>query len=310
VGIILPLTLISIFIVNTRSIAKQMTGKSQFSLFTGWQLANNALYMYGKVKVDSMQFTSIETREINRISYTFYKYAPSDFHDYLSEYVANFFIRQPQSPLKVYYSRHYRSRNELEAIKNWGKASLSYADFGKRLILSHPWAYMRYFVLLNTKNYFVPPLEKLEIYNLGDDEVGITAQDWFDYKTAEVTSISKTAQGNVLALFPYIFLFLNIFFIGSIAWMVINQNYKAVDKNLVRTFLITICLCLANFLFCITATIIVLRYEFFPMIILLALPLVLIDSIDSFVVVNKMQNTSSETKSNNLQVIQAPFINK
>jgi len=37
---------------------------------------------------------------------------------------------------------------------------------------------------------------------------------------------------------------------------------------------------LANLLFCITATIIVLRYEFFPMLIITAFPFLLIDWLD------------------------------
>ncbi len=53
---------------------------------------------------------------------------------------------------------------------DWGKASIIYGQYGKWLIKHYPVAFIRYFMLLNVKNYFLPPLEKLEIYNLSEDK--------------------------------------------------------------------------------------------------------------------------------------------
>jgi|GEM_PF-289085 len=280
-GIISPLVLLIPFIVITRNAAKNMTAKSQFSLFTGWQLANNSLYMYGHIKADSSRFPSPQSRELNRLSQNFYRQMPSNFDAILSDYVANFFIRQPQSPLKVYFRRHYARGTELDDVVNWGKASIVYSDFGKTVIEHHPIEYLRYFVLVNTKNYFIPPLEKLEVYNLGEDEVNYQAQDWFDYKTSAVQSVSKDVQGKILFIFPYIFLFVNVLSLGSIIWYLISKTRTRIPRHLRRTVLLVSMFTFCNFLFCITATIIVLRYEFFPMLILLSFSLVFVDWLES-----------------------------
>lgn len=50
-GIALPLVFIFLFVQHTRKVADVMTGTPQFSIFGGWQLANNALYMYPHITV-------------------------------------------------------------------------------------------------------------------------------------------------------------------------------------------------------------------------------------------------------------------
>src|SRR5262249_27973686 len=52
-GITFPFLFLVPYILFTENAAYKLTGTRTFSLLTGWQLANNALYFYNKVQVDS-----------------------------------------------------------------------------------------------------------------------------------------------------------------------------------------------------------------------------------------------------------------
>lgn len=281
-GIAFPTLLIFSFIIHTRNAAFKLTGVKQFSLFTGWQLANNALYLYDKIKVDSSKLPSQESRKLNDYSSQFYSQMPSDFHkNILSDYVGNFFIRQPESPLKFYLYTKYKITDNSSGIIAWGKASKVYGEFGKHIIMNYPIAYARYFMLLNLNNYFLPPLEKLETYNLGLDEVDPIAAEWFHYSSTKVTSVGNNAQKWILLIFPKLFLVLNLYIFIGIVWFLIRKQYNKVSPQFNRILAITIIFQAANLVFCAFATIVVLRYQVFPMIIGFAFVLLLTEAFES-----------------------------
>jgi hypothetical protein len=270
-GIILGSALVLIFINNQRNAAYAITGKHQYSLFTGWQLANNALYMYKQIEVDSTQLPSEASRDLDHITKQFFKNTPPDMQDILSEYVANFFIRQSEAPLKQYYKQHFKPADRYNVAADWGKASIVFEEYGSYLIRHYPLAFARYYMLTNAKNYCLPPLEKLEVYNLGRDSVDPIAQYWFDYKSKKVTAVSATIQGKILFPFTPLFLVMNILFIICII------AKKPNNKILI---LITAFLAI-NFAFSVFATINVLRYQFFPMIVCFTFTLLLIEWMDN-----------------------------
>jgi hypothetical protein len=276
-GSLLGPALILPFILHTRSVAKEMTGTAQFSLFTGWQLANNALYMYGHIQVDSSAFPTKESRQVNDIARDFYKTVPSTFDQYLFDYPANYFIQYQGAPLKVYLSTSYHPRSQNDIVANWGNASVHFGEFGSTLIKAHPIEYIRYFALLNTRKYLFPSLEKLEVYNTGSLEVESIAQFWFGYESTDVAVISRTFQGNLLSPYPYFFMFLNIFFVCILAGFFIKRRFKNVAQEHGKSMFLLISFTALNFLFCISTTIIVLRYQFFPMVAILSGSLLLLE---------------------------------
>jgi len=279
VGPIAGLVLIIPFIIHSENVSFRMTGTRQFSLFTGWQLANNALYMYEKIKVDSTVWKSAEAIQLDSISRSFFRHIKNDedYRDYLSVYVGNFFIREPEAPLKQYLSLH-DYKHDPGGLIAWGRASAVFAPYGSTLIKTHPMAYAEYFMLLNSKHYFFPPLEKLAVYNLGIDDVWPEAQYWFDYHSSKITAVSKPAQGYILVVFTFLFAFLHLYFIGYLVWLLAGRKYRYLPRILNQTLLVGSLFLFANFAFCVFATIIVLRYEVFPMIVIATLLLLLIDA--------------------------------
>jgi len=270
-GIILGSALVLLFINNQRNAAYKLTGKHQFSLFTGWQLANNALYMYKQIDVDSTKLPSEASRDIDHITKQFFKKTPPDMQEILSDYVANFFIRQSEAPLKQYYKQHFKHTDRYNVVADWGKASIVFEEYGSYLIRHNPWAFARYYMLPNAKNYCLPPLEKLGIYNLGKEDVDPIAQYWFNYKSPKVTAVSATIQHTILYPFTPLFFVMNILFVICMIARKFNMDKTLI---LVTSFLII------NFAFSVFATINVLRYQFFPMIICFTFTLLLIEWMD------------------------------
>ncbi len=248
---------------------------------SGWLLANNALYMRNHLQVDATKLPSAASQQLDSLSRRFFAPFPKKaFDDYLKNYVANFFIRMPNAPLKKYFYMHYDPADDYEAVVDWGKCSIVFEEYGSWLIKHHPLQYARYFMLINTKNYFMPPLEKLEEYNLGDYEVSEKVQEWFDYKTPTVKVVSLDAQAYVLFIFPYLFLFINVIYVGSVIWFFIKRKSIAMPKKLAYTIMWSLAFIAANFCFSVFTTINVMRYQFFPIIITLSFSLLLVEWLD------------------------------
>jgi hypothetical protein len=279
-GIILGPALILPFIIWQSSAAKVMTGTAQFPpILGGWQWGNNALYMRGFIQEDSNSFPTPQTAELDRIARRFFSqpYRPQDL---LFSEVANFFIRHPEAPLKQYMARHYHPKTSYEDIAAWGKSAVIFDQYGKFLIKRHPWAFARYYLLVNTTNYFIPPLEKLEIYNLGLDEMWPIGQTWFHYPSPKIWCISKPLQGTILALFPIFFLILNIYYAIGLFIFIRRGGLKRISNGVLYTLLIITVFLSLNAAFSIFANIIVIRYQIFPMLVFLTFAMLLTDYIE------------------------------
>jgi hypothetical protein len=281
VGILLPFLLIIPFVIHTRNEAFKLTGTRQFSLFTGWQLANNALYIYDQIEVDSNKLPTPESRELNRISIKFVNYYNSpEYRPFIESFVGNFFIKQSEAPLKAYYYHHYASaKTEREAVAYWGQAAAKFEPFGKYIIMHHPIAYARYFMWPNTFHYFLPPLSHIEIYNYGGNEIEPVAQKWFHYPKPEVHCISHKIQGFMIA-YEALFLLFNLYYLYQFIIYLRRNSFIASFRTIHPSYWLTTSFIVLNFGFSIFATLNILRYQIVPMILLLSFGLLTSDYLE------------------------------
>lgn len=275
VGIVLPLFFIIVFVNYSREAASKLTGTRQFSLFTGWQLANNALYIYDQIEVDSMDLPTKEARELNRYALQFFRRInTAQYREVLEDYVGNFFIREPEAPLKQYYGTHYNFTEKNANIINWARASQLFEPFGRSLILQHPIAYGEYFVLPNVRHYLIPPLSHIGLYNYGLNEIDPVAQSWFHYpKTIKVAS--HTFQGQLLLLYIGFFLLANVYYLWNVLRFAFRGGFSAWKMGEAGTQAAMLGYLVLNFLFSITTTVNILRYQYIPMFVLAAFGLAL-----------------------------------
>lgn len=279
-GILFSPALIIPFILFSSNAAREMSGTPQFPpILGGWQWGNNALYMREYIEEDSNKFPSPQTAELDRIARQYYRQVPPQQRE-LSSYVGNFFIRQWDAPLKVYMVQHFKDSNDYSAVTAWAKAAPIFNQYGQYLIKRHPIPFLRHYILVNAKNYFLPPLEKLEVYNLGEDRMDRIAVHWFDYSGRKVSVVSKTFHGRLLAAYPAFFCLLNLFFAWNLFTLIHGKGLQNTERKFASAIGLISALVLINAAFSIFANIIVFRYQVFPMITLLAIVLLLTDFIE------------------------------
>lgn len=279
IGASLGFALIIPFVLFTRNEAEKLTGTKQFSLFTGWQLANNALYSFEWSQ--PLKNPSKTSEEIEKLAEGFYSSVFQDFREeYLLQNPGNFFIQSPYSPLKVYMTKHYEIKDNLSLNQAWGKSSVAFAEYGKSLILENKVAYFYQFMVPNLKNYFIPHLEKLSEYNLGQNLVDIEAQRWFKYKTNLVRIVYPNLQGYILYGMPFLFLLINAYWLLNTISFLIYRQFKSLDRQLIKLIWLTIAITVSNIAFSVFATIIVMRYQAFPLIVTLLSALLIANWLD------------------------------
>lgn len=254
------------FILSTQQKTKEQTGTAEFSVFGGWQLANNAMYMYDHIEVDSTRLPPA-TRALDRMTRQYFKAIPPEYRE-LDPFPGTFFIKMPNAPLKVYMLMRYTFKDAEGQFKAWGMVSPIYKEYGSWLIRHYPFSFARYYLWLNTKNYFVPHLEKFGTYNIEMDSVWPSAQVWFQYKTPAVHSVSKTLQGTIFAIYPPAFMLINIYFIGAFLWLWCTKRLGRFDPLFRETLWLLAAFWVMNFAFSIFATPVVLRYQVLPLILL------------------------------------------
>jgi hypothetical protein len=270
-GIFFPLLLIAGFISYTRQKNFELTGERQFSIFGNWQLANNALFMFSRIQVDSTKLP-LETLPLHRLTQAYFNSVDNRIKT-VTPIDGSFYIKYMNAPLKQYLMHYWLAHPNWDDVQAWGAVAPVYGAYGKYLIRNNPLDFARCYLAPNTYNYFLPPLEKLALYNTGQPEVDKIAQDWFHYPSRELRYVSLTGQGSLLFFYPSFFLLINLAFLAGLAWLLYNKAFSRLKwKFRAGLFLIGSVL-LTNAAFSIMASPIVFRYQVFVMII--AFPFVL-----------------------------------
>jgi hypothetical protein len=273
-----PALLFIPFIRFTQLQTKAVTGTAEFSVFGGWQIANNALYMYGHIQVDSTKLPP-DTRDLDRMVKQYYKWAPPGYIN-LEDFDGTFFIKHPEAPLKQYMLRHFAKEHSMNGFLGWGKVSPMYNEYGAWLVRHYPVAFAQFYLWLNTKNYFNPFLAQMGLYNLGEDSVWDYARYWFHYPTPKIQSISKYIQGIIFFIYPPAFMLLNLYITGCLLWLWFTRKFRHLEPILQKSLLLLTGFVAINFGFSVLATPVVLRYEVIPLLFLFTFSMLLLEFTD------------------------------
>jgi hypothetical protein len=277
-GTVAPLVLMIPFVLFTEAETKKVTGTAEFSVFGGWQIANNALYMYRDIHVDPKDLPP-GSQGLDSIVRRYYQVLPAAYFNF-DDFPGTFFIKHADAPLKQYMIRHYAKELDSDQFMAWGKVSPMYNAYGSYLIKHYPLAFARTYLWMNTKNYFDPFLEKFDVYNLEEDSLWLQAQYWFHLKTPAVRSISKTLPGKLFFFYVPLFLVLNIYFSVCMIWLYVTGKIRRLTPMMQKTLFFLSGYLLVNFGFSIFATPVVLRYQLIPMFFLFVFSILLMEFTD------------------------------
>jgi protoporphyrinogen oxidase len=280
-GIALAFAIVLTSFLITSQKMKESTGQWQFSAFGGWQLANNALYMYEHVPAAERgqvpaQFSQLEAMvrqhmdTLRKVKFT--------HDDSVNTY---FYLWSGRGPLIKYLEKQYKKDSTTPYFKRWASEGTLYGQYALYLIKKYPLQFAEYFMLPNAVKFAVPPTEFLGTYNMGADSVRKLAKDWFNYKSRKVWQHNKKNKDEIAATewFPVFGSMANLLLILGIIGVIFVGAIRWKEYGIPQLLAIILAFWLLNSAFSIFASPIVLRYQVFPLFVSFIVGAILIERI-------------------------------
>lgn len=261
-GIVLSMLLVIVSAWYTIYETWKVTGTATFSAFSGWQLANNAMHMFPHIKSG---LPLMQGRAYGSLDSTVKQYMDT-VTSFPFPKVSTHYMWDSHSPLKVYLRSYLHTHPHNSYFAAWTAAGPVFSNYGWALIKSHPVAFTEYYLVPNSGTYLFPYLESMYTYNDRRDTVDAMAVSWFRYKSTKIRSASATVQGIILAPFPALFLAGNIFFIITCAWVFSAKRFRTEGPAFFVSMLVMASFIVVNAAFSIFATMSILRYTVFALI--------------------------------------------
>jgi len=276
-GLALCILLVYIFINFNKKRYYELCGKSQFTPFTGWQMANNAMYAYKFVPQNGRKPVPKKFQQLDQMIRTYFD-TTRDYKKHPEETLvaSTVYMWTPTAPLRQYMALTYNKDSTVPELKKWAYVGPLFKDYGSYIIKRYPLEFLKYYIFPNSLKYYAPPIEFLQYYNDKKDFVPSVAQKWFDYKTNKITSIFRDPKVDILNYYPILVGTMNIiFFMGLLGFLILEgyKKYKAFSKSL----LLVVCFWLFNFGFSVFASPIALRFQLCPILVMVSFAILFLD---------------------------------
>lgn len=277
-GITATFLVVAGFMFFTGGKYKELTGTWQFTPFSGWQIANNALYAYRYATPRPVGQVPARFRSLDRMVRNYFD-TSRDLRTHPSEMViaGTMYMWDPRSPLQQYMIQRFKG-SSAGSLQQWASMAPLYAAYGSYLVRSYPAAYFNYYLWPNALKYYAPPGEFLDTYNMGRDTVSRIAREWFGYKTNKVKSPFNDFTVKTLDFLPILAGAANIVFMFGwlFVWLLKGIGRRSL---LSRIAWLVLTLWIVNFGFSVLAAPITLRYQLFAILVLTSFSVLLTDHI-------------------------------
>jgi hypothetical protein len=278
IGFAFGLALCGWFVGVTMYQYKRLTGYWQYSPFSGWQMANNAMYAYRYVDSADRKPVLQQYQALDNMIRKFYDmtrnvtYYPSE-----KAMASTFYMWTPGMPLMNYRDSIFKAKApKAVEFKKWASMGPLYRSYGLYIIKKYPLYYVSYFLWPNAGKYYAPPVEFLESYNSGRRAVTDQAKQWFGYKTRFVKTRMKNPDSWVLNFYPILSGIINCLMFFGLFYYLLLKGWKQ-NISFHKTIIMGGILWLLNAVFTITASSAALRFQSFPIILTTTYTLIIID---------------------------------
>lgn len=277
IGFALSLSLISVFVSITANKYKEVCGYRQFSPFTGWQIANNALYGYRYVDSADVKKVPPSLAELdNTVRRYFDTSRDVKTHPIETLVASTVYMWSSNSPLNIYMENQFKKDSTASPLKKWAAVAPVMSEYGSFLIRAYPEKFMQYYLIPNALKYYAPPVEFLATYSTGVDSVQQIAQVWFNYKSNKIKTRAKDFKVSVLDFYPVVTGTMNVIFLFSIFSFIALKGYKRYSL-LTKGLVLIAVLWGVNFSFSVFASPIALRFQLFPILTSLIFAILLLE---------------------------------
>jgi protoporphyrinogen oxidase len=264
-GISATILVIFAFIWHTSSKYNDLTGIRQFSPFSGWQIANNALYFYRYVDSADIKPVPDKFQQLDKRVRHYFD-TTRDWLKHPQELVlANtYYMWDPGSPLQLYMKQRFERDSAAATLKKWATVGPLYGEYGSFLMRQYPLLFVKYCLWPNAQKYYAPPAEFLGMYNMDRDTVAEIARSWFHYKNKRIQRAPAGLKATATAPFPVFFGAVNVAFLFCLLFFGMLHGFKT---PLSKMALLTGSFWAVNFGFSVFASPTALRFQTFPMLI-------------------------------------------
>jgi hypothetical protein len=251
---------------------KKLTGFWQFSPFSSWLLANNAMYAYREVDPADREPVPLQFSALDNMMRNFHNSHPNlqlgwDSYAYMW---------RPLFPLMQYCDSLFKKDIGASTFKKWASMGPLYSSYGLYIIKKYPLHFLRYYVWPNTGRYFGPPIEFLGGYNLGKPTVPESAVKWFGYTNNQVKVRMKSGQVLILQEYPFLVSVINLLLLlGVLSYLFLKGWQYSSSFN--KSILLASFVWMANAGFTIFTCSAALRFQSFPTLLSVTFSLLLID---------------------------------
>jgi hypothetical protein len=286
IGLGLGLTLCCWFVGLTLFQYKRLTGYWQFSPFSGWLLANNAMYAYREVDSTDREPVPLKFRELDNMIRKFYDMQPNL---QVGE-AGTVYMWTSSFPLTRYNDSLIKVKETpANEYKKWASMGPLYSSYGWHIIKKYPLHFLRYFVWPNSRKYFSPPVEYLGYYNWGKATVLGSATKWFGYTNNQVKTRMKSNRVWILQHYPFWISIINLIMLLMLLSYILLKGWKY-NTTFNKSILLAGFFWIANAGFTIFTCSAALRFQAFPALFSATFSLLLIDWLAQFIQRMKLQS--------------------
>jgi hypothetical protein len=272
---------------------KKLTGYWQFSPFSGWQLANNAMYAYQEVDSADREPVAPEFQALDNIVRNFYDRNPTN----PAGVASTSYMWTEWYPLMQYTNKVFKAKDSTTPqLKEWASMGPFFTSYGWHIIKKYPMHFIRYFILPNSLKYLAPPVEFFEYYNWNRKHVREPARIWFGYKSYRIKTRMKSNETWVLTPYPYFICIINITMLLMLLTYLLLKGWQT-NTTFNKSILLAGFTWLTNAAFTIFAASAALRFQAFPALLTLTFSLLLIDWMTQFIEHIKLQTPQQNTES-------------
>jgi hypothetical protein len=251
---------------------KKLTGYWQFSPFSGWQLASNAIIGYQEVDSANRKPVPAEFRALDNMVCNFNKMHP----EMTSHWDATGYMWRPDFPLMQYCDSQFKKDTSFTRFKKWARMGPFYSSYGWYLIKTYPAHFLRYYVLPNSLKYLAPPVEFLGSYNLGQPTVNKLVVKWFGYTNNQVKTRTKSDSVSILQPYPFLVSLINLILFLMLLSYILLQGWQY-SPSFNKSIILAGFLWITNTGFTIVASPVALRFQAFPVMLNITFSLLLME---------------------------------
>jgi hypothetical protein len=253
------------FVFYTSYKYKQLTGYWQYSPFSGWQLANNAMYTYRYVDSSEREPVLRKYQVVDKMIREYFDSTRDVVRfPHEAEKASTFYMWTPGLPLWNYRDSLFKNDTSKSDYYKWASVGPLFKEYGSYIIQKYPWHFAKFFLWPNAQRYYAPPIEFLESYNTGRDSAAKLARVWFRYKTPKIYTRFNDNRNWSLNFYPIFSGLINVVIVCCFICYLLLQGWKTKGKFR-NGVLIAAALWISNAGFTILASPASLRFQSFPL---------------------------------------------